>query len=423
MTKSAWLVAAIGVLLTGCPAPKPVKDVSAGAAHEAARPPLRVRLQGDESLCEATARQWQSISEQPIEVTPITESDLAASKLPAADVVVFESRWLATWAERDGLVPLPKTMLESHDSAGSAADSQVVGAAWPPTWRKAADYAKRIWGVPLGVPLSAMITSRTDVKPTTPDSMTTDDGLVDRFLVEAAAGSPEVLEDGFLFYLNDGRSRLDERWLIDFSTAFGEKYHATPWLASMNPSSAWEEVAAHRVRAASGRPPSVSSTRAEVAEDKGLIVTSPKQWLDTGRGLVACIARGSRQSSASIRFLKWLDENEQRIVLSQRDRRIQVLPEQWKTASNRPEIRAYEEQLVRGLEDRNAIRELRFAEFEPYKNRLEQALRKIIDSPDSATQEMKACHDDWNQLTEKLGRDTAKQRLLRAYGLEAVATN
>ncbi len=148
-------------------------------------------------------------------------------------------------------------------------------------------------------------------------------------------------------------------------------------------------------------------------------VKAMKQWLDSGRGLVACIARGSRQSSASIRFLRWLNENEQRQALSQRDRRVQSTPEFWKNASMRPDVRAYEALLLRGLETRNVVRELRFAEFEPYRNRLEQALLKIVALPESAAEEMKACHDDWNELTEKIGRETAKLRLLRAHGLEA----
>ncbi len=148
----AWsLVAAIGVLLTGCPAPKPNNESTTGVANEAARPALRVRIQADEALCELVSRQWKSISEQPIEVVPITAAEIAADKLPAADVVVFESRWLPTWAERDGLVPLPKSMLESEGKEGNSTSespsiSQSMVGDWSVTWKASADYGKRTWG-------------------------------------------------------------------------------------------------------------------------------------------------------------------------------------------------------------------------------------------------------------------------------------
>ncbi len=79
-----------------------------------------------------------------------------------------------------------------------------------------------------------------DRKATVNDPAVKEDWLVDRFLIEAADHAPEVLESGFLFYLNDGRSRLDERWLIEFAIVFGKQYHSNPAAALASPTSAWD---------------------------------------------------------------------------------------------------------------------------------------------------------------------------------------
>ncbi len=167
--------------------------------------------------------------------------------------------------------------------------------------------------------------------------------------------------------------------------------------------------------------PKISSEDSSASDQ--VSIEAPKRWIDSGSGLIAMVTRKNRQSSTSIRFLKWLDAQEQRLALGEDDNRVQPGSETWPVRSERYDIRRYDEVLRRGLDDRLAISEFQFAEAAPFRERLNQALQRIVHDPSSAAAEMNQCHVDWNQMTTRIGSETMKRRLALAYGLDRIKEN
>ncbi len=413
------------ITFTGCPKPSNTKTLP--VVQESERPPLRILIPEDVVIGDAITRRWQSASDQRLDVVSYTTKTLSASELPEADIIIVESRWLATLAERGDIVPLPKAMTQS-DSESSQEKSVSLGMNWPWAWKRAATYGQRIWGISLGVPLLVQVANGSpdaaaaSQNQTLPDSQSKSDSdledspwLIDRFLVVAVEFSPRPDDTSLLFQRNNCQSRLNESWLIHAASQLRDRLGPVDERTHEPPSVAWHRTLEGRATSGIGWPKSNGDQR---SESDMLSIESPKRWVDSGDGLVAIITKKNRQSSTSIRFLKWLDEDEQRSAIGAADFRIQRLPENWQSRSDRPDVRRYDELLLRGLDDRLALSELQFAEAKPFRVRLDQALRKIVANPASAELEMNQCHQDWNQLTKEVGSETMKRRFALAYGLD-----
>lgn len=221
--------------LTGCPPTKPVSPTSTVDSRESERPPLRVLIMGNDPLIDVIARRWLSISEQRLDIQAMSANEIATSTSIKADVLILESRWLPTFVERGWISPLPKQVLESpaDSPAGGLRQDQ-----WPLVWRQSATYGQRLWGIPLGVPMLAIVEQsgiqadqattwqdriampkRQEVTTAEKDQLSTSDSfLLDRFLVMAASLNPNPDDSGFLFNINSGLSRLHDAWLVEAAT-------------------------------------------------------------------------------------------------------------------------------------------------------------------------------------------------------------
>jgi hypothetical protein len=234
--------------------------------------------------------------------------------------------------------------------------------------------------------------------------------LLDRFLVVAANWNPRPDDTGFLFNINSGLAKLHDPWLLEVTTLFAEQFENRGEWVSMPPEKAWENVAARNSDWGLAWPP--------LSGDSSLVVQAPDRWVDTGRGLVAMVTRRNRQSGPANRFLLWLDEDQQRQEFATLCTAIQPGPEKWSSSTERSDVNRYRELVMRAFDDRFVVRELRFADSDPYRQRLTEALQAIIQNPASAEVELKRCAADWDQMTSKLGRDLHKKRLARSFDLE-----
>lgn len=418
---------AIGVFLLGCPGPKKMSPPAASNVSEADRPALRIQFTGSVELADAIARRWKSISDQPLELRSVDSDKLLAMKSLKADILVVESRCLPTLVERHWISKLPKRLSESHASEVS---NNGEPAQWPLVWRQSATYGQRLWGIPLGVPMLAIVenadgkskspsswtervTAHQAEKPeaNTPEKNISDSFILDRFLVIAASLNPTPSDSGFLFNINSARSRLSEPWLIKAATVFGELYSDQPSMAHSPPDATWELVAKKSNDWALAWPASQSTS--------ALTVFPLNTWVDSGHGLVASLTTMNRQSSASIRFLIWLNEDAQREEFSSYSVSIQPVPDRWASVGERTDINRYREIMKRAFDDRFVVHELRFAESFPYRQSLIEALNRILQEPTSAEVALQECSLEWDKTTASISREIQKQRLALTFDLEA----
>ncbi|MDZ4850730.1 MAG: hypothetical protein SGI77_15695 [Pirellulaceae bacterium] len=427
MPRLIW-IAGLCIVALGCPSPKPSTPAITTNLLESERPALRIQIAGSNELLVAMDRRWKSVSDQRLDLQSITSEQLLSSDDVTADILISESRWLPTLVERGWISTLPKSIGASE---GHEPTSDYQNSSWPLVWRQSATYGQNLWGVPLGVPMMAIVEhakSQPLLKTTWPDRIVestpdfakpsslllesvSEAFMLDRFLVISAAMNPRTSESGYMFNLNTARSRLDESWLIEAAQVFAKLYQEYEAMAGVSPDQAWSAVANESVSWALAWPSSI--------QNSSLTVSAPRPWVDSGVGLVASMTSVNRQSTPSMRFLSWLDEDAQRQEFSRLSSGIQQLPEQWVASREHADVNSYQELLKQGFDDRFVVRELRFPESHRYRKLLLDALRKIVIDPDLAESEFKQCSAAWDQLSEQAGRDLHKRRLAKSLDLEA----
>lgn len=416
----------------GCPGVKSTVSTPQRIVSEADRPALRVRITGNNDLIDAISRRWKSISDQNLDIQAVDSNDLLSAERIKTDILIAESRWLPTLVERRWIVTLPKQIAGAITNASTDRNQH---SEWPLVWKQSATYGQRMWGLPLGVPLMTFIEVPNDqnissgpwieriVEAESPLSKSNltgqiqtanfDDFLLDRFLIFATSLNPRATDSGFLFNLNNARSRLGEAWLSDAAALFGKLYRGKIELANMQPDKAWESVADKSAGWALAWPASRSES-AQVVQ-----VQSLTTWVDSGRGLVAAFTTMNRQTAVSIRFIHWLNEDIQRQEFSKYSAAIQPLPEYWLSKGEQIDINRYQEIMKRAFDDRFAVHELRFAESPPYRQSLTAALRRILKAPETAEAELQKCEAHWDELTAKIGQEIQKKRFKLSLELEA----
>jgi hypothetical protein len=432
MPRLLWIVGLIGCL-AGCPEPKPVEPPAKPELTESDRPPLRILAMGDEAWSSSISRRWQSVSEQRLDVQTISADAFVELSSIQADILILESQWLPTVVERGWIAPLPKQILESPiEDSSNVPSNGLRQDVWPIVWRQSAMYGQRLWGIPLGVPMMAIVDSaesprasmtwRERLNPVLSgqgieskkskrvDRESSDSFLLDRFLVVAANLNPRPDDAGFLFNINSGLAKLHEPWLLDAVNLFAQHYANRIEVVSLPPEKAWEDLAAKEIEWGLAWPP--------LSGESLHTVQSPERWVDSGRGLVAVATSKNRQSGPANRFLLWLDEDKQRQEFSTLCLAIQPAPERWISTTERTDVNRYRELMKQAFDDRFVVRELRFAGSQPYRQRLIEALQAIIRNPDSAETELQRCAAEWDQITSKIGRDVHKKRLARSFELE-----
>ena len=429
MPRLLWIIG-FCICIVGCPQPKSDEPASTAGRSEAERPPLRILVMGESRWMDVVTRRWQSISEQRLDIKAMTADEMISLASIKADVLILESRWLPTIVERSWISPLPKQLTESP------LNSTAIGLRhdeWPLVWRQSATYGQRLWGIPLGVPMMAIVdqtSSQSTEIPSWRERVTArelqiretktaveapnaaaDNFLLDRFLIMAASMNPSSDDSGFFFNINSAQARLNETWLIKAATLFGQLHLDRSEMASMPPDSAWQDVANKKSGWALAWP--------SLQGESSLTVRALSPWVDTGRGLVASSTSKNRQSAATNRFLVWLNEDDQRQELATVSSTVQPIPERWSSTSERIDVNRYRDQMKQAFDDRFVVHELRFAESLPYRQRLVEAVLAILKNPSDAEAELKRCAADWDRLTARIGRDIQKQRLARAFELEA----
>jgi len=408
--------------------------------------PLRIQAEMSQDVLDAITRRWQGFSEQPIDLSvldnklfynstkELTASSGGTATKPQVDIIIAESRWLGTLAERKWVRPLPTSLADTVPAV--------------PHWERVAKYGQRLWGIPLGTNFLASIafadnsalpqkgygnsTGGKDIG----ESIGELEWIVDRFLVKAAAANPTPSDSSFLFKPTGAKSRLTELWLADVATSFSTEFSAqqpdVKWddqslfRLGRSAESAWELTRDGVFSSALGWPDVThqltDSNKLESEEEKKtheqkLTITAPEKWVDSGRTLLATIADTNRQSAASEIFLRWLNDDAQRLWLAEITPRITSLPGNTRRVTDRPDRDTYHQLIASAVNDRYVTIELQFDGADKYKELLGLALVKLIRGESDAIESLQSCNREWESLTNTRGRERQQKLLYRALEL------
>lgn len=394
------------------------------STDDAKRPPIRIKITADSKVIEAIERRWKAISEQRLDIQPITVQELFESQDLKADIIIGPSLTIPALVEHNLLVPLPNHLLESQQSDDSR---------WPAAWKQTVTYGRKLWGVPLGCPIYV---NAEHVKPDTasnPQSSnkpkeegnthTSDsqnrktenqsDWIVDRFIAFASTVNPDASDLTFFFKLDRAKSRLNQQWIYKAAQDFAESYKEHPEYANQSPADSWESVE-------NGELPKAIAWPHSSTKGSAVLVSELKPTVEPGRGWVASMTKLNRQTSVSALFIKWLDEDAQRQVFSDLTPSIQPISTRWPSSNEQAGIDRYRAIVKSNATDSQLVRELRFSNAHLYRAPLAKAIQAILLDPSKAKEQIDTCHEEWEAITNKVGREIQKQNITRFFDLEIV---
>jgi hypothetical protein len=153
------------------------------------------------------------------------------------------------------------------------------------------------------------------------------------------------------------------------------------------------------------------------SETDGNVQVVPILW-NPNRGLVASIGKGTRQTSVSIQFLRWLSLPEQREALRSVCSRVELLADQPDRNIVREDYQKYTVVLNRPVPQDGMPWSLRLVHSLDYREALADALLRAIRTPDQADKIMAGCSQKWNELTESFGKDKQLSSEERSQGFQ-----
>jgi hypothetical protein len=432
------LLCAVGA--AGCKRQSEVVQ-TAVPVDDSKRPPLRILLVDSPELVSPLEIRWQTTSQQKLEITNITVDELLDKSVLDSDLIIYPAMLLGELVKREQILSMPPKIADIARN-GSGAEEIVK---WPSHWVRSSTYGRKMWGVVLGAPLpmvirppseesspfvieslSKLAAPNSESKPAN-DNMTDDNSwLVDRFLVFLAAEKKDSNQLGWFFQLADMSPRLQDGEFESAAEKFilASKSQGLYWRQPM--ASAWDAVRRGELSWTLGYPRANLDNSATAVAGNEFVVgvygdTVPAKkrdedndsisviaTFDSGRGLMASLAATNRQSAASTYFLEWLNNENQRVAFSGVTERVSSLREN-AVATQGPEEAIHRATLA-ALEQ-SIPNELRFASAHRYRNRLQAMLEAVLANPDALKNELFKCNQDFDKITEELGRATMRNSI------------
>lgn len=158
-------ICSAGLLLcaTGCPSSPKETEVTTAPESNESRPPLRVLVLDDGPMAKAIEQQWiERAADETIEVKEAKFADLGVAKRFSADIVVFPSRFLGEFAERDLIQPVPAAMVTGGDTGSEEAKPLPLEDLFPSIRQCDISWGRKVYAVPLGSP-PLMLVYREDI--------------------------------------------------------------------------------------------------------------------------------------------------------------------------------------------------------------------------------------------------------------------
>jgi len=414
------------------------------------RPALRLLIVDAPELEKEISVRWQAASDQLLKIENISSREVGTREPFQSDVVIFPGVLLGDLIKKEAIGRLPVEAIaikESDSTQGS------VVSAWPVRWRNSATFGGQLYAVPLGATNLGAILSGADSAPldelqkllgSSKDPKVQSlvywnqllenieagiasssserelllqellakigdevkDSLVDRFLF--IASTTNAPSHG-LFDLLKMEARLAQSEFVNAVKILARLARLSPGTIAVQHAKAWELAAANRVgtSVALGWPSSIVAQTEDGVGAPSKIAVAPIVW-NTGRGLIASVAKNTKQTAVSCQFLLWLGEPEQRDALRAVCSRVELLPGQSDRLSGQDHYRAY--QTINNRDSRVEPMELslRMANANQYRAVLSDCLVSAIQSPDRIDSIMAGCASKWDELTLQLGVDSQR---------------
>ena len=462
----------------GCE-PKPIPPADDSTAVQKERPPLRVWIVDAPELEKELLTRWRASSDQALAIENVSSKDLFDGRAFAFDTILFPGNFLGDMVERDIVSKLPSQVTMQGTSESSSKSTQPgsreessnesqedVSKNWPDRFRSSASYAGKLYAVPLGSNSIAMVSKGVDVasltelqnnmampQGTTAKSLelweswlrsiesgsvvTKSEDMLSSKIEKAGELEKQRLVDQFLwiasttdkqrrglFDLAKMQSRLKEPEFIYSVRVLARLARLFPEAVFSSAEDAWAGAGAGLKDSrfiALGWPAAVprqSGSQSDSPSEADVNVqVVPILW-NPNRGLVASVGKGTRQTSVSIQFLRWLSLPEQREALRSVCSRIELLADQPDRNIVREDYQKYSVALSRSALQDGVPWSLRLVHSLDYREALADALLRAIRTPDQADKIMAECSQKWNELTESFGKDKQLSSEERSQGFQ-----
>lgn len=442
--------------LAGCAQPKSTQPTEVPQTAIKDRPPLHVWLIDAPELEKEISNRWQSSSDQPITVHTTDSSKLTQSLLGSVDIVIYPANLIGGLIGQGTVGKLPAQYTQTRDIKSEERISD-----WPVRWRNVATYGGQLYAVPLGAPPLGAIANNVDPSPIaeiekslSTSKLSTEASLaqwnlflgpieksrnlklaveqLDTRLDSLSDAEKNRLVDSFLwlasttdarrkglFDLHKMHSRIHQPEFVATGKLLARIIRVFPNGILSDANNAWSELlnASSNTHAiAIGYPNSVAESASNNPQLNATPVVLPWLW-NNESGLIASVAKNTRQTAVSCSFLEWLSSSEQRAALRLLTSRIELLPSQSDRSVNRSDSRDYQSLLSRPHFNHGMDLSLRFDQGTEYRKRLALALVQVIRAPENAEVILAECSTDWNKLIEKLGTDKQRVSIEQSLGL------
>jgi hypothetical protein len=388
--------------------------------------PLRVALVGDQSEADAIQSAWALTSEQPLEFQRIestrddAELDEANRLEPwqdialRSDVLIVPQRLLGTLTAAEAIVEFQTGLMKEY--------RRDYGALFPAVRNGLGNDGGRRWGLPCGAKTLALLTIDADSDAETWAEFdrrveAVDGRAAEPLAVGWAAASylhrcATSIDRDWLFHRSDMEPLIDEPDYIAVLEQLAEtatRYQQT----ELTPMGIWQRMRRGDLRVAIGFECPVLPAEDTAAETDGDVFdigvsTGPVEiegeriWFPPSTPL-ACISSGCRQTDASKRLIGWLSGGESVDAVRQQTNRfsqtrqaVQQNPSALQTA--------YSRWLSERLDTLQAVPSLTLPGGSHYYDALDQQVRRCVAGEVAATDALSAAKQEWQRITDKLGR-------------------
>jgi hypothetical protein len=434
-----------GITMVGCRPTEPkISDSDVDLVQDVPKVsavPLRVWVASPVERPDILVRQWRSSSEQPIEVTALSEDELLQRSDLPADVLLAPTRLLGELLHRNWIAKLPERLLKSPSSAvednpGVIDQGDFLVNRSPPGLITATSYAGIQYGVPLGHSMIQLVGSsqvsdvemsweqlanrldrnEIDLLPlAVEDNFIDASALVDRFLAIAMGVSPVNAKYGVLFEIRSLKARLTAEEFM-FSARLLQKmahqHNAAGWVTVLGAhSDAWEWIqqtdqTAYALISISGL--DAKSRSMEAA--KSIALEQTRHWND-GAGLMATLPVQCRQTVGATRFIQWISGDRRLADLQDSIPGLLPLRNTGILLADR-----LAQKNLQILQDQNLICELRTPHAAEYRSALAGQLISMLRGDQTAQQALEKAAVQWDAITG-LHRKTMQAEYEKSLGL------
>lgn len=439
------LVFAIAVVFAlGCESKDSQKQATS-PLDPADRPPLQVGLIDAGGLIEPIQIAWSTVSDQELELTNYSSeefvSNLRSETPPQLDAVIFPNRLIGELVESQYVRPVPETL-------------EPLASDWPRHWRQLATYGKRVYGLPLGSPQLVWLTAETsddavvesvsndsesvepdaEAGPEAANSELSGDDLLPGFLMIYASLVNDPSQLGTLFQVSTADAKLTEPRVLEAVAIWRAAYRKSPDVWGSPPEEVWRKISSGDIAEGFGWPcPEVISNASPMQirfPDSETVfadwsipteVDAPPstfRMFETGEGLMASIARRTRQSGATVEFIEWLNHDDQRQQFGARDARVQPSPDVWISQNSSSVNRSrYQRLCLEAWQSAPIQFELRALGSLEFRRLLGEALVELTEPEFESEQVMRKYNKSWMETINKLGSSTFRSSLERSLNL------